>query len=77
MITVDDLKALKHGQAIVIPETKNEHVKDYRWRVNGVPKTWKTRPQEVRVPVKFGLYAYDHITHDDIDYLNEKGAYID
>lgn len=33
-----------------------------RWRRNGVTKTWKTRPTEFRIPVKFGMYAYDYIT---------------
>jgi predicted AAA+ superfamily ATPase len=29
--------------------------------VNGKPKTWKTRPGDVRVPVKYGLYEYAYI----------------
>lgn len=33
-----------------------------RWRRNGKTKLWKTRPQEFRIPVKFGLYAYGYIT---------------
>ena len=32
------------------------------WRRNGRTQTWKTRPQEFRIPVKFGLYAYGNIT---------------
>ena len=35
-----------------------------RWRVNGKPKTWKTMPERVEVPLKHGLYAYG--------YLNER-----
>lgn len=31
------------------------------WRRNGATKTWKTRPEEYRVPVKHGLYAYHAI----------------
>ena len=33
-----------------------------RWRRNGKTQTWKTRPDEFRVPVKFGLYGYGNIT---------------
>lgn len=36
-----------------------------RWRRNGQTKTWKTRPSEWRIPVKFGLYTYGYIT--DLD----------
>jgi hypothetical protein len=35
------------------------------WRRNGTTKTWKTRPNEFRVPVKFGLYTYNSITQAD------------
>lgn len=35
----------------------------YVWRRNGQTQTWKTRPDEFRVPVKYGLRSYDQITH--------------
>ena len=35
------------------------------WRRNGKTKTWKTRPGEFRIPVKFGLYRYGYITQND------------
>ena len=38
-----------------------------RWRRNGQTKTWKTRPDAFRVPVKHGLYAYGAITEADLD----------
>lgn len=45
------------------------HDKDCRrWRRNGKTQTWKTRPDEFRVPVKFGLYAYDQLTHLEAKY---------
>jgi hypothetical protein len=34
-----------------------------RWRSNGRCKTWVTRPDEFRLPVKFGLYGYSAITN--------------
>ena len=32
-----------------------------RWRRNGATKTWKTRPAEFRVPVKFGMRSHTYI----------------
>lgn len=36
-----------------------------RWRRNGVTKVWKTRPNDFRIPIKWGLYAYSYITHSN------------
>jgi hypothetical protein len=33
-----------------------------RWRRNGATKLWKTRPDEFRIPVKYGLRDYSYIT---------------
>lgn len=38
-------------------------VKVIRVRVSGRCKTWKTRPAEFRLPVKYGLYEASAITH--------------
>jgi hypothetical protein len=38
-----------------------------RVRVSGKCKTWVTRPNEYRIPVKFGLYQSFYITHADAD----------
>lgn len=32
------------------------------WRRNGKTQTWKTRPEDFRVPIKYGLYNYGDIT---------------
>lgn len=40
-----------------------------RWRRNGKTETWKTRPGEFRIPVKYGLKGFGQITHwnhDDV-----------
>ena len=34
------------------------------WRRNGKTQTWNTRPNDFRVPVKFGLFAYGSITRE-------------
>jgi hypothetical protein len=43
-----------------------------RWRRNGKTQTWKTRPTEFKIPVKFGFYSYDYITQGDAtgDYMH-------
>jgi hypothetical protein len=39
------------------------------WRRNGATQTWKTRPGEFRVPVKYGLRGYGQlITADGAPY---------
>jgi hypothetical protein len=35
------------------------------WRANGTVKTWKTRPNDFRIPVKHGLCAYGYIDQDN------------
>lgn len=42
---------------------KNSDGTAFRARANGACKTWKTRPNEFRVPIKHGLYDYGEITH--------------
>lgn len=34
-------------------------------RVSGACKTWKTRPSEFKLPVKYGMYESGYITHED------------
>lgn len=36
-----------------------------RWRANGKCKTWRTRPEEFKLPVKHGLYSFGYITHEN------------
>jgi hypothetical protein len=37
----------------------------HRWRINGKSKTWKTRPEEFKIPIKFGLYEHGYLTHEN------------
>ncbi len=37
------------------------------FRVTGKCKTWKTRPDEFRLPIKRGLYTSGYITHENAD----------
>lgn len=46
--------------------TKGKKLKVTRFRVSGQPKTWKTDPNRIRVPVKFGLNYSTAITEDNL-----------
>lgn len=38
------------------------------WRRNGQTKTWKTRPNDFQVPVKYGFRGpFDYISQDDVE----------
>jgi hypothetical protein len=41
--------------------------KVYTWRRNGATQTWKTRPDEFRIPVKYGIRSYGNITNLNAD----------
>ena len=66
MITLEEAKHLSHGTILYHVKNRNSDGTAQRWRVNGKPKTWKTRPDEVRVPIKHGLYAYDYLDQDTL-----------
>lgn len=34
-------------------------------RRNGQTKVWKTRPGHFSIPVKYGMYEYSYITHEN------------
>jgi len=65
-ITLKEAKELFVGQTLYHTTNKNSDGTRQRWRVSGKPKTWKTRPNEVRVPVMYGLYRHDYITHNNL-----------
>jgi len=35
------------------------------WRASGKCKTWVTRPEEFKLPIKFGLYKSAYLTHEN------------
>lgn len=45
--------------------TKTVGAKVYTARVNGKCKTWKTRPDEFRLPMKYGLYECFYIDNSN------------
>ena len=42
---------------------KNADGSPLRARRNGQTQTWKTRPEEFRIPAKYGFYQQFQITH--------------
>jgi hypothetical protein len=54
---------LHYGQNLYHRTKKMSDGAPLRVRVSGRCKTWSTRPDEFRLPVKFGLYQSFYITH--------------
>lgn len=54
-LTLDTFHAAHHANA----------TKCAIYRRNGMTQTWITRPNDFRVPVKFGMYTYNNITHNE------------
>ncbi len=50
---------------------KNADGTPLRVRRNGKTKTWKTRLNEFKIPVKYGLREYFYITHENAAEWNE------
>ena len=70
MVTLEQAKNLKHGQILYHVSQKNADGTPQRWRVNGLPKTWKRSPNRVSVPLKHGLYDYEYLTEDSLSLVN-------
>ena len=51
----------KRGPTLQTVTLRNSKGAPLYCRVNGKCKTWKTRPDEFRLPVKHGLYTHFYI----------------
>ena len=69
-ITLEQAKNLKPGDMLHHTTKTNADGTPMRWKVNGMPKTWKTKPYRVKVPVKHGLRDYDYLEEDSLDCVN-------
>lgn len=69
-ITLQDAKDLRPGQLLYQIGKFGSDGRPIRWMVNGKPKTWKTMPEKVRVPLKHGLYTYTDLTHEDLEQVS-------
>lgn len=76
-MTLNEAKKLTYGQVIYYCGAFNADGTPQRWRVNGKVKLWKTRPKEIKIPIKWGLYHYDYIDEHSIDmfFLEEKDCF--
>lgn len=72
MITVEEAKKLEHGTILYYSGEVDSKGEPQQYRVSGKPKTWKTRPQEVEVPLKYGLYGNTRITERDLNLFSFK-----
>ena len=67
MLTIEDAKRLTPGTTLYHLTAKMADRKTpARARVNGKPQTWKTRPNEVKVPMKHGLRDTFYITESNL-----------
>jgi hypothetical protein len=64
---LSEAKNLTYNQWVYHKKRVNSDGSPYGVRVNGKVQTWKTRPNEVRVPVKRGMYEYGYITESDLN----------
>lgn len=64
MITKAQAVSAHHRQEFHSGTIRNADGTPARCRVNGACQTWKTRPDEFRLPVKHGLKQCFNITQD-------------
>ena len=62
MITKEIATKLTHRTILHHVKVKNADGTPARCRVNGQCQTWKTRPTEFRLPVKYGLKDCFYLT---------------
>ena len=62
MITVAQAKGLRYGQLVYLVGEWDSDGKPSRAKVTGRVQTWKTRPNDFRVPLKRGLYDTGQLT---------------
>ena len=67
MITKEQAMTANNFTHVSIKDSRGNPAKVRR---NGNTKTWKTRPNEFKVPVKYGLYEYLYITQDNAHEYN-------
>ena len=65
-LSVSEVKELYAGSRVKIHTSYSQHgIGLVNVKINGKPKVWKTRPNDVSVPVKYGLYECATIDYRD------------
>ena len=67
MITKQQATSFGYRHELWHKDLKNSDGTPVRCRVNGQCKTWKTRPEEFRLPVKHGLRDCFYIENHNAD----------
>lgn len=66
-LTLVEAKLLKYGTTLYHTTLRNADGTALRARVNGKVYTWKTQPERVRVPMKYGMREYFYLRANDDD----------
>lgn len=67
-ITLNEAKALEYRQVIYHARHTDGKGRPVKWRVAGAPRTWKTMPERVLVPLRYGLDKTTfHMTENWLD----------
>lgn len=76
MITKEQAMSLQHGAVLYSTVMKGSDKRPVRVRVNGRCLTWKTRPEEFKLPVKYGMRDCFYVTHLEASgwHRDEEGA---
>jgi hypothetical protein len=70
---IETAKQLHHGEWLhhkTETQGGNGQKTCFRIRVNGKPQTWKTRPDQIRVPVRWGMRPRDQFDLWQLDIVN-------
>lgn len=65
---INEAKSLKTGDTVYHTVKTNQNGTPMRARVTSI-KTWKTRPDEVRVRVKRGMYDFAEFREWELDQI--------
>lgn len=57
LMTLEEAKNISSGSTQYARDSMG---KWKRVKINGQAKTWKTRPNDVRIPYKYGMYEYGY-----------------
>lgn len=70
-ITLEQAKQLQTGDRINVPIMRGlmRTPKIVTAKITSV-KTWKTRPNEVRIRAKFGLFTHYELNQDQLDQIS-------
>jgi len=67
MITASQAKGLRHGQYVYLVGQYDSNGQPSKARVSGKVQTWKTRPNDFKVPLKRGLYDTGYLPPSNAD----------